>query len=116
MDFAFGAKDFVKAVADACCYGSGARVGEGCMREEWRNYVTHVVHLNGEGTPSVEREELAALGVDCVRIYGRKNGNGEGMIYDSGLMLALEAILGGPRRGEKEGTGLSRRNTLNVTS
>jgi 2-phospho-L-lactate transferase/gluconeogenesis factor (CofD/UPF0052 family) len=120
VNFNFGAKDFVKAIADACFYssssGSGEGYVEGCKSSEWKNYVTHVVHLNGEGTPRVAREELAALGVECVRIYGRKNDSGEGLLYDgNALRGALEAILGGPRRGEKKGDGLSRRNTLNIT-
>ena len=123
VGFAFGAKHFVKAIADACCRisGSASRAsvgkenGEECRMGDWKNYVTHVVHLNGEGTPRVEREELAQVGVECVRIYGRKNEDGEGMLYDgNALRGALEAILGGPRRGEK-GDGLGRRNTLNIT-
>jgi hypothetical protein len=118
VGFGFGAREFVRAVADACFYssGSGKENGEGCKMEDWRKYVTHVVHMNGEGTPRVEREELAALGVECVRIYGRKNEGGEGMLYDGNALCgALEAVLGGLRRGEKKGDGLSRRNTLNVT-
>ena len=116
----FGAKEFVKAIAEACYHslGSVSRLGKGgneLSKEQWKNYVTHVIHLQGEGTPRVEREELAALGVECVRIYGRKNEGGEGMMYDgNALMGALEAILGSPRR-EGKGDGLSRRNTLNIT-
>lgn len=117
-DFGFGAREFVKAIADACYYSSkGAGAGTEVAENQWKNYVTHVIHLQGEGTPRVEREELAGLGVECVRIYGRKNEGGEGMMYDgNALRGALEAILGGPRKGEgKKGDGLSRRNTLNVT-
>jgi 2-phospho-L-lactate transferase/gluconeogenesis factor (CofD/UPF0052 family) len=117
--FCFGAREFVKAIADACYYSSkGAMSKEGLQESDWNNYVTHVIHLQGEGTPRVEREELVALGVECVRIYGRKNEGGEGMIYDgNALRGALEAILGGSRKGEgKKGDGLSRRNTLNVTA
>lgn len=119
INFLFGAKEFVKAVADACFHSSGSGSGKssvtGCKPSDWKNYVTHVVHLNGEGTPKVERDELATLGVECVRIYGRKPEGGEGMLYDgNALRGALEAILGGLRRGETK-DGLSRRNTLNIT-
>lgn len=73
--------------------------------------MTHVIHLHGEGTPRVEKEELAELGVECVRIYGRKveKGDGAGMLYDGvALAQALEAILGRRDvRGDKV-----RRNTL----
>jgi 2-phospho-L-lactate transferase/gluconeogenesis factor (CofD/UPF0052 family) len=101
----FGARDFVQAIKDACDSSRGT-VGE------YRDYVTHVIHLHGEGTPRVEREELAGWGVECVGIYGRKihsvDGEG-GMVYDGiALVQALEAILGKrDLRGDK-----SRRNTL----
>ena len=121
---AFGATDFVKAIADACSGNSVSEMRSGlgrendgeCRREDWKKYVTHVVHMIGEGTPRVEKESLANVGIECVRIYGRKNVDGEGMLYDSNALSgAFEAILGGPRRGDKKGDGLSRRNTLNVT-
>lgn len=58
--------------------------------------------------PSVDKEELARWGVECVRLYGRK-GEG-GMRYDgTALAQALGAILGGRARGER-----SRRNTVEV--
>lgn len=120
VDFTFGAKDFVKAIADACrssqSSSASSTVPNFCSGAgELRKYITHVIHLQGESTPRVEREELAELGVECVRIYGRKNDGGEGMMYDgNALRGALEAILGGPRKEKGDG-GLSRRNTLTVT-
>jgi 2-phospho-L-lactate transferase/gluconeogenesis factor (CofD/UPF0052 family) len=103
---AFGAKDFVAAIRDACDSSRG-------RKGEYRDYVTHVIHLHGEGTPRVEREQLAEWGVECVRIYGRKgdgvDGDGGGMVYDGmALAQAVEAILGRrDLRGDR-----SRRNTL----
>ena len=97
----FDAVDFVKAIADACDSSRGTR-------GRIYDYVTHVIHLQGDGTPRVEKEELAALGVECVKIYGRKAEDG-GMIYDgTALMQALEAIMGkrDPRADK------SRRNTM----
>lgn len=98
----FTAKDFVRAIKEAC---DSSRGREG----EWRDYVTHVIHLQGAGTPRVEREELAEMGVECVRIYGRSVGENAGMVYDGvALGQALEAIIG---RREVKGER-SRRNTV----
>lgn len=130
---ALTATDFVRAVARACegsrgrlpathqaeharALGTGA--GEGRKVESEgagasdddhdddavRKYVTHLVYLEGEGVPKVDRAELSALGVDCVRVYGRRVG---GMLrYDeAGLEGALEAIVG------KAEMARSRRNT-----
>jgi 2-phospho-L-lactate transferase/gluconeogenesis factor (CofD/UPF0052 family) len=97
----FDAVDFVKAIADACDSSRGTR-------GRIYDYVTHVIYLQGDGTPRVEKEELAALGVECVKIYGRKAEDG-GMIYDGmALTQALEAIVGkrDPRADK------SRRNTM----
>ena len=98
----FGALEFVRAIVEACDSSRG-------RKGEWKEYVTHVIHLHGEGAPVVEREELAERGIECVRIYGRRNEGGEGMVYDAGaLTQALEAILG--RRDLKREK--SRRNTV----
>ena len=103
----FTATDFVQAIADAC-NGSKGKKGE------MRDYVTHIIHLHGEGTPRVDKEEMARWGIECVRIYGRRVG--DGMIYDSGALTgALEAILGSPKRNTGNGMGRgekSRRNTV----
>jgi len=77
----------------------------------YRQYVTHVIHLSGEGTPEVDREQLASLGIDCLKLYGRKNVKATGMLYDSqALVGAIEAILG--KKGDAMTTSRSRRNTL----
>ncbi|KAI1432875.1 UPF0052-domain-containing protein [Xylaria sp. CBS 124048] len=69
-----------------------------------KKYVTHVLYLEGEGVPKVDKPELARLGVDCIRVYGRRV---DGMLtYDeAGLARALEAVMG------KSEMGRSRRNT-----
>lgn len=67
-----------------------------------------MIHLEGEGTPKVDKEELKGLGVETMRVYGRRNQDG-GMLYDGmALVQALEAILG----REIDRAGPSRRNTL----
>lgn len=80
----------------------------------YRQYVTHVIHLSGEGTPAVDRERLASLGIDCLKLYGRKNTKASGMLYDSqALVGAIEAILG--KRGDAMSSSRSRRNTLDTS-
>ncbi|KAJ5101852.1 hypothetical protein NUU61_004074 [Penicillium alfredii] len=89
----------------------------------YHSYVTHILHLDGPGTPHVDRERLAEMGIETLRLYGRKittkDGDlesGVGMQYDStALIQALEVVLG--KKGDAMvrggvGTSLSRRNTL----
>lgn len=92
-------------------------LSDGYERSVCRKYVTHLIHLNGEGAPVVDRDQLHDLGIDCVKIYGRKIEVAgpddislvKGMSYDDEALLgAIESILG--KRGQ--GVGLSRRNTL----
>ncbi|KAK5078641.1 hypothetical protein LTR64_002944 [Lithohypha guttulata] len=64
----------------------------------YKHYVTHLIHLpNSEGTPWVDQEHLAShYGVKCIRVYGRRNKHGPGMLYDTqALRGAIEAVLGG---------------------
>ncbi|KAJ6151540.1 hypothetical protein N7470_007137 [Penicillium chermesinum] len=86
-------------------------------------YVTHILHLDGPGTPRVDRDRLTEMGIETLRLYGRKiasqDGSQEtplGMQYDpNALIQALEVVLG--RKGDAivrdgVGSGLGRRNTL----
>lgn len=105
----FSASDFVAAIARAGEESRGVSLanGEDVEKEIWRRYVTHLIHLEGEGVPRVDKDELLNYGVECVRLYGRKADDGV-MRYDGrALSQALGAILG---RREKEER--SRRNTL----
>jgi len=102
----FSAKDFIAAIAKACA--SSRNLSDQGNEKYWRNYVTHVIHLEGTGAPKVEKEDLKQLGIETIRIYGRR-GSGGGMVYDStALTQTLEAVLG--RREPKSEP--SRRNTL----
>jgi 2-phospho-L-lactate transferase/gluconeogenesis factor (CofD/UPF0052 family) len=106
MSSPFTAKDFIAAIAKACA--SSRNLVDHSRPKYWRNYVTHVIHLEGAGAPRVEKEELKVLGIEAIRIYGRRGSSG-GMVYDGiALMKTLEAVLG--RREPK--SELSRRNTL----
>ncbi|KAF9891772.1 hypothetical protein FE257_003253 [Aspergillus nanangensis] len=87
----------------------------------YTSYVTHILHLDGPGTPKVDRDRLAEMGIDTLRLYGRKitvaGENGDevtlGMKYDStALVQALEVVLGKKGDAMLRGGELSRRNTL----
>ena len=106
----FSAIDFLDAIARACeeSRRSAGTPDLGTDARPVRQYVTHLIHLEGDGTPVVARDEIAALGVECVRLYGRKGEDGM-MRYDGkALSQALGAILG--KRDPKGDR--SRRNTL----
>ncbi|KAK7957023.1 uncharacterized protein PG986_006245 [Apiospora aurea] len=105
----FSAVDFVRAIVRALQESQAAdvrQVAGSASAEEVRKYVTHLIHLEGDGTPKVDRDELARLGVEPIRVYGRRV---DGMLrYDEGgLMRAIEAVIGTGR----EMMGRSRRNT-----
>jgi 2-phospho-L-lactate transferase/gluconeogenesis factor (CofD/UPF0052 family) len=102
----YSATDFVAAIARACAYSRGF-VGA-VAKHEFRGYVTHVIHLAGPGTPRVDREELAGLGIECIRLYGRSAEGGFLRYDEKALTQALEATIGKrDPMGER-----SRRNTL----
>lgn len=106
----YQAGDFVEAIVRACMESEG-RTDETKGEEEWTRYVTHVIHLEGEGTPKVDKAELAMRGVECIRVYGRKGitvsgsaaaGVAAGGRYDGkGLAQALDIILGRRERTER---------------
>ena len=105
----YAATDFLDAIARACLESQSCNLGPGPggTRELWRHYVTHLVHLEGDGVPPVNREELSSHGIECVRLYGRKGHDGVARYDGRGLAQALGAILGRRDKGER-----SRRNTL----
>jgi 2-phospho-L-lactate transferase/gluconeogenesis factor (CofD/UPF0052 family) len=91
----FTAMDFVKAVVSACNESGGRE--DALVPAELRKSVTHLVHLEGKGVPKVDRAEFSALGIECVRIYGRRE-NGQVRYDGKALGQALEAITG---RGDR---------------
>lgn len=80
----------------ACCAGGPTAPTDA----EWPRYVTHLVYLDGDGTPAVDVPVLKEIGIECVRVYGRRNVDARGMPapgmrYDpAALQQALSAILG----------------------
>ncbi|OJJ77347.1 hypothetical protein ASPBRDRAFT_113700 [Aspergillus brasiliensis CBS 101740] len=125
----FTAADFVEAITRA---GEESR-GRGPLnldpsavavaRLPYSAYVTHVLHLDGPGTPRVDKDRLAEMGIETLRLYGRKIVGAAGtedvalgMRYDStALVQALEVVLG--KKGDamlrgNDRSGMSRRNTL----
>lgn len=103
----YSALDFIAAVAKA---GAESRGSVGHVDEQaYRSYVTHLIHLTGPGTPQVDKEKLQDIGIETIRVYGRRV-EGEGFVrYDEkALVQALEVTLG--RRDPR--AERSRRNTL----
>ncbi|KAF3065924.1 hypothetical protein GL218_09209 [Daldinia childiae] len=101
------ATGFVRAIARAAAQSQGDfAVGDekSMSKGEVSSYVTHLVYLEGEGAPKVNKEELAALGIDCIRVYGRRV-NGMLKYDEAGLARTLEAVIGKPEMAR------SRRNT-----
>jgi hypothetical protein len=69
---------------------------------DFKNYITHLIYLKEPDTPNVQTEELKSLGIECVRVYGRRADSGAGVRYDAkALGQALEAILG-RKNGRKD--------------
>lgn len=134
----FSASDFVEAIARAGEESRGRHVdglppphGSSALPSSpdtvrpptpipYTSYVTHIVHLDGPGTPHVDRERLGQMGIETLRLYGRKitamDGEVEvviGMKYDANaLWQALEVVLGKKGDAMVRGDGLGRRNTL----
>ncbi|KAJ4990138.1 hypothetical protein SVAN01_04419 [Stagonosporopsis vannaccii] len=102
----YSAVDFVAAIAKAGANSQGRF--DTPPKEEWKEYVTHIIHLTGPGTPAVDKDVLRALGIEAIRVYGRRN-EGEGFVrYDErGLIQALEVTM-----GKRDPRVVSRRNTL----
>ena len=84
------ARDFVAAVARAGAesWAPGAVGGE----EQLRRYVSHVVYLEGPGTPRMDVPALERAGIVCVTVEGRRTGSS--LKYDeAALEKALEDIM-----------------------
>lgn len=104
----YSALDFIASIAKAGEESKGNN--EPVDKGKYRNYVTHLIHLQGPGTPAVNKEELKSIGIEAIRVYGRKN-DGENFVrYDErGLIQALEVTM-----GKRDPRVPSRRNTLEV--
>ncbi|KAK2754535.1 hypothetical protein FQN54_006936 [Arachnomyces sp. PD_36] len=128
LDEPFTAVDFVEAIARAGEESRGrsfppvksSSLSSG-LKIPYSSYVTHILHMDGPGTPKVDKGRLSEMGIECLRLYGRTvdGDNGfAGMRYDANaLVQAIEVVLGkkgdamirGGLGGEK-----SRRNTLEL--
>ncbi|ORY17138.1 hypothetical protein BCR34DRAFT_622084 [Clohesyomyces aquaticus] len=105
----FSARDFVAAIAKAATESKSKDVHAVPEKAEYKMYVTHLIHLQGPGTPRVDKEELAELGIECIKVYGRRVGDEQFLRYDEkALIQALEVTMG-RREARSE---RSRRNTL----
>ena len=102
----YSALDFIASIVKA---GEDSKGVFGPIdKSRYKEYVTHVIHLQGPGTPAVDRDELRSIGIEAIRVYGRTN-KGENFVrYDErGLIQALEVTM-----GKRDPRVPSRRNTL----
>ncbi|KAL6909118.1 UPF0052 domain-containing protein [Trichoderma evansii] len=102
----FSGYDFVATIANACADSRGLPRPSA---EEFAQYVTHVIYIEGPNCPAVDKRAFAQLGIDTMRLYGPKDGKGKGGRYDAkALAQTLESIVG--RQDMR--SDRSRRNTL----
>jgi 2-phospho-L-lactate transferase/gluconeogenesis factor (CofD/UPF0052 family) len=107
----YSALDFIASIARACAYSRNQSTAD-LSQHEYRTYVTHVLHLEGPGTPKVDKAALRELGIETMRLYGRNmsvEGKDGGVLrYDEqALIQGLDATIGSRNTGLR-----SRRNTL----
>lgn len=102
----YSALDFIASIAQA---GENSQGNFGPLdKGRYKSYVSHVIHLQGPGTPSVDKEELRSVGIETIKVYGRKMAGESFVRYDErGLIQALEATM-----GKRDPRVPSRRNTL----
>ena len=93
---AYTARDFVAKIAEALSSSQQAipvSEQEKPLPSQYRTYVTHLIHLHGPGTPVVDKADMAALGIECIKVYGRNEN--KRLVYDErALFQAIEAIIG----------------------
>ncbi|KAF1933219.1 UPF0052-domain-containing protein [Didymella exigua CBS 183.55] len=105
----YTALDFVAAIAKAALNSQNAFPPE-APRDRYRDFVTHVIHLAGPGTPAVDAGALRALGIEAIRVYGRRDADDGVVRYDErALVQALEVTL-----GKRDPRVVSRRNTVDA--
>lgn len=76
----------------------------------YKHYITHLIHLSSPTSPVVDKDALSALGIECIRVYGRRVEGEDFVRYDEkALVQALEVLMGAGRAGRRMG---SRRNTV----
>jgi 2-phospho-L-lactate transferase/gluconeogenesis factor (CofD/UPF0052 family) len=85
------AKDFIAAIARAGAESAAAQLPLG--ENELRTFVSHLLYLDGDGTPFVDVEALTALGIVCVKVMGKFAESGMPRYDDAALQRALEAIV-----------------------
>ncbi|KXT13418.1 hypothetical protein AC579_9915 [Pseudocercospora musae] len=101
----FTALDFIAAIANAC--RDSQSLPKPNADDYWQ-YVTHIIYLDGPLSPKLDREALSKIGIESLRVYGRSDESRKGGRYDArALTQALEAVI-----GRKDPRGLSRRNTV----
>ena len=89
----YSAFDFIAAISKACT--ESMNTSGDVSKHKYNQFVTHLIHLTGPGTPEVNRESLKEIGIETIRVYGRRV-EGESFVrYDEkALVQALEVTLG----------------------
>ena len=113
---AFTGLDFVEAIVRACEESRGvfttlATNDTSAARQAWKTeacrYITHIIYIDERGAPAVDTQEMRELGIECMKVWGRRGEDGDGWRYDlKGLGQALEALV------SRGAVPKSRRNTL----
>ena len=92
------ARDFVLAIAKAAAgvaeSREESRLAPGPSRPglDPRRYVTHLIYLGGRGTPAVDEQEIRSMGIECVKMGGKRVEST--LRYDEvELMRALDTII-----------------------
>lgn len=104
----FEAIDFVHAIARAGLESRGV-FGRAARTDELYAYVTHMIHLDGEGAPKVDKALFASAGIETVRVYGRRDAPGRSLRYDAKALTQAITALVGQKSSRRD---VSRRNTL----
>lgn len=106
----YSALDFVRAIARAGLESRGV-CGGPPEHHELCSYVTHLIHLEGDGVPFVDRTEFGQAGIETIRVYGRREMGLAGARYDEKALTQAIIALVGRKIGKVD---RSRRNTLEV--
>ena len=90
----YTAFDFVQAIGRACLESQGI-FGRRPELQELSSFVTHLIHLEGDGVPKVDKHQFRQAGIETVRLYGRREQGSAGGRYDEkALEQAIAALVG----------------------
>ncbi|KAG5519865.1 hypothetical protein PMAC_000141 [Pneumocystis sp. 'macacae'] len=66
-------------------------------------FITHIIYIRGEDTLSIDENQARQYGLKCIGIYGYKNKDNHGMLYDAkSVHRTLKTILYNQKRGLRQ--------------